>query len=250
MNKLKAFLVHLGISAVIFVILLGLIVFVWYPHPYFTADGGWQGIRIVVLVDLVVGPLLTLIVFKRGKRGLKLDLAIIALIQACCLAWGVHVVYAQRPVAVVFADHGFYSLTSAETRVAGPKALAILRGQRQPAYAFVDLPHDKKARLAQELKVLSDGLPLNLRGNLYAPLDSANMRRILHHGLDMRVLVKDRPADQATLERFLADRHAKLADFAFVPLVCRYAILLLAIERANGRIVDSLAINPAPLFYP
>jgi len=55
-NRWQAFLIHLGISTVIFLILLYFIVFHWYPHPFFAKGGGWQGVRLITGVDLVLGP--------------------------------------------------------------------------------------------------------------------------------------------------------------------------------------------------
>ena len=76
MNRFGAFAVHLGISLIIFIILGYLILFHWYPDFFFTSDGGWQGIRIVAFVDLVLGPVLTLVVFnnKKPKAELRRDL--------------------------------------------------------------------------------------------------------------------------------------------------------------------------------
>jgi hypothetical protein len=56
MNRFGAFLVHLAISLVIFFLLAALVLFVWYPDFFFAADGGWEGIRIIILVDLVARP--------------------------------------------------------------------------------------------------------------------------------------------------------------------------------------------------
>ena len=41
---------------VIFIIIGYLILFHWYPDFFFASDGGWQGIRIIAFVDLVLGP--------------------------------------------------------------------------------------------------------------------------------------------------------------------------------------------------
>jgi hypothetical protein len=65
-NRNTAFAIPLAISLVIFAILTAIGVFVWAPDFFFTTDGGWQGIRILGAVDLVLGPLLTLIVYKHG----------------------------------------------------------------------------------------------------------------------------------------------------------------------------------------
>src|SRR5229473_8264521 len=155
MSRIKAFSIHLGISTIIFLILLFFIVFIWYPYPYFSTDGGWQGIRIVAGVDMVLGPLLTLIVFKSGKRGLKLDLTLIGLLQAAALAWGVLIVHDQRTALVVFANGGFYSLNGDQIWRAGEHAAAVAKAAKPvPGYAFERLPEDNKF-LFKDKKLLS-----------------------------------------------------------------------------------------------
>lgn len=74
MTRLRAFAIHLiAKSAGIILALLGLMHWVWYPAPYFEINGGWHVWRILAGVDVVLGPLLTLIVFKSGKPSLKFD---------------------------------------------------------------------------------------------------------------------------------------------------------------------------------
>ena len=121
---------HLGISLVIFVPLSYLIVFEWYPDFFFATDGGWQGIRIVALVDLVLGPTLTLVVFKAGKPGLKFDLTLIGIFQAICLVIGVYIVYAERPIAMVYADGYFHSVTDVAETPYGEVCMTILLVQK------------------------------------------------------------------------------------------------------------------------
>ena len=52
MTRYRAFAIHLGISLAIFTVLAYLVLAVWYPDLFFTTDGGWQGIRIIIAVDL------------------------------------------------------------------------------------------------------------------------------------------------------------------------------------------------------
>ncbi|MEJ2115130.1 MAG: type IV pilin accessory protein, partial [Gammaproteobacteria bacterium] len=81
----------MSISAAIISFVFTLIFFIWYPRPYFQANGAWSVIRILILVDLVMGPLLTLVLFKKGKPGLVLDLCLVAIIQLTALIYGVNV---------------------------------------------------------------------------------------------------------------------------------------------------------------
>lgn len=110
-NKLKATGIHLGISAVIFFIFVYILLYHWYPLPYFHSDGGWQGMRIMLFVDVVLGPVLTLIVFNHTKARNKIlfDLSIIGLIQLGALIWGFNAVYQGRPVVIVFHEGRFFS---------------------------------------------------------------------------------------------------------------------------------------------
>lgn len=112
MNRWQASAIHFGISLTVFLILLAIILLVWYPGILFRVDGGWTGLRIVLGVDLVLGPLLTLVVFKLGKPGLKFDLSCIVIAQIACMTWGMSIVYKERPVALVLAYDTFYSLAS------------------------------------------------------------------------------------------------------------------------------------------
>ena len=249
MSRIKAFLIHLGISTIIFLVLLFFIVFIWYPSPYFSTDGGWQGIKIVAAVDMVLGPLLTLIVFKSGKRGLKFDLTLIGLLQAAALAFGVLIVHDQRTALVVFAGGGFYSLNSDQIQRAGGHAVAIAKAAKPvPGYAFVRLPEDYKFLFKEKRKIAPVTEPLYLRGELYEAIDKNNISLILLRGLDVQNLVRNRKDDAEKLARFLRAKNAELEDYAFLPLHCRYADVLLVFELKTRRVIDSLAIDPAPVF--
>ena len=101
MTRWKAAGLHLAISAVIGFSALLLLYFLWYPPPYFLAAGGGRLATILLGVDVVVGPLLTLLVYRQGKRGLRLDLSVIALLQLGALLYGLHTMWVSRPVYLV-----------------------------------------------------------------------------------------------------------------------------------------------------
>lgn len=109
LNRWKASLGHLAISAAIGITVVTLMLVVWYPRPYFKAMGGDMLIPLLIGVDVVIGPLITLIIFDPKKRRLKFDLSVIATMQLAALAYGCNVMFASRPVYnvfVVLADAG------------------------------------------------------------------------------------------------------------------------------------------------
>jgi hypothetical protein len=109
-NRYQAFAVHMAISLVIFFILLVCITQYWYSGILFDAGNGWKAIGIIVGIDLILGPLLTLIVFNHNKTNLKFDLWVIALVQAAALTYGTWTIYQTRPIALAFINSSFLTL--------------------------------------------------------------------------------------------------------------------------------------------
>ncbi len=107
MSRWKASAIHMLISAGVVITIFAVIFFVWYPGVTFYIAGAFSIIVILVGVDLVLGPLLTLIVYKHDKPSLKFDLAVIALVQLCALVYGAQTLYQQRPYYMVFAFDRF-----------------------------------------------------------------------------------------------------------------------------------------------
>jgi hypothetical protein len=103
-DRLRASAIHLGISLSIAALAALLVFGVWYPYPYREISGGRELFLIVVTVDVILGPLITLAVFNRRKpwTELRRDLAFVGLIQLSALAYGLWTVAIARPVHLVF----------------------------------------------------------------------------------------------------------------------------------------------------
>ena len=114
-NRFQAFLVHITISVLIAIIIIYICLFHWYPNPLFKA-GAKQGLAILLSIDLVLGPLLTLIIFNPLKKYLKWDLAIIALMQISCLSVGLYFVYNEKPDMIVLSTTGVDIISRADRK--------------------------------------------------------------------------------------------------------------------------------------
>jgi hypothetical protein len=114
--RLQASGVHLLGSALVIGLFLWLVYGYWYVHPYQIVLSALDVVKILVGVDLVLGPLLTLIVFNIAKprRELARDMGVILAIQLSALSWGVHVTYSMRPQIVAFLDQDVYVLTASD----------------------------------------------------------------------------------------------------------------------------------------
>src|SRR6266849_5322447 len=102
MTRFRAASLHLGISVMVCLVAVATMILVWYPPPLFQLLGGFELLLLLVGVDVTLGPLLTFVVFKSGKKGLRFDLSVIALVQLSALIYGASVVFVARPAYMVF----------------------------------------------------------------------------------------------------------------------------------------------------
>ena len=107
MNRIKAALIHLAISVIVFAIFLSLVYFIWYAYPFNLTQGIAEIVYLMAGIDIVLGPLLTLVVFNAAKKGLKMDLTIIGSVQVAALIYGAFIIYSERPAWIVFTVDRF-----------------------------------------------------------------------------------------------------------------------------------------------
>ena len=76
--------------------------------------GGHEIFLLVVGIDVVVGPLLTLVVFKAGKKSLKFDLAVILALQMAAFVYGTSALLEARPAYVAALGDSFQVIQANE----------------------------------------------------------------------------------------------------------------------------------------
>ena len=242
--RIRAFLIHLAISCIIFLLLAYLIFVYWYPPPFFYTDGGWQGFRIILGVNLVLGPLLTLIVYKPGKLGLKLDLTLIALAQAVALSWGMWVTYTERPVAVVYTLKYFTPVSAKLLGKVGvsPESL-ITYGDKTPVPIYVDLPQAPEEHQKFLARAVSSGTPLFLFTELYKKFDTQSLQ-ILKHQSDQLYRYLEADSDgKKSLDAFFQIHPDLYNHYLFIPLHSRYQRLVIVVDAIDLSFKDTLNID-------
>ena len=123
--------IHLLCSMVVAVIAALLVFFVWYPYPYGDLSGGRTLFFLVVSVDVVCGPLLTLVLFNKDKPRAEFarDLGLVVLIQLLALAYGIVAVWQARPLFLVHEIDRFKVIAAPDV---DGSALAALPRQLLP----------------------------------------------------------------------------------------------------------------------
>lgn len=246
MSRWKAATLHLSISMMIGLVTAALLLLVWYPPPLFHAAGADTLVLLLVSVDLGLGPLLTLVVFKSGKRGLKFDLSVIALAQAIALVYGLSVVLRARPVFIATAVDRLVVVTADEldpadlAKASKPEFRHLsLTG---PILVGTRIPTDWRER---NTVLFSSTAGKDIEEYPQYYIDYAQAApKLLERAKPLDAL----PARDEAQRRLVAAALAKLGkhetDVVWVPMVARRANLVMLLDRHSGNPLKALLINP------
>jgi len=247
MSRWKAAGIHLSINAVVALLAAALIYGVWYPKPYSQAAGAGTLVLLLLGVDLVLGPLLTLVVFKAGKKGLKFDLAAIAITQVCAFAYGLHVVAVARPAFIVGAIDRFVLVSANELdradldKASDPTFRSV--SWTGPTLVGAQMPTDAKQR--DDLMFSgAAGKDIEKFPQYYVPYASVT-QTLLEHAKTIEAFKTKHPASDFSIDQWLLERPTQNpGDVVTLPLRSSRASMTVLVDRKSGAVLDALAIDP------
>lgn len=245
MTKPRAFTIHLTASTTVILAFLSIMLLVWYPSPYFEIDGGWKLWGILAGVNMVLGPLLTLIVFKPGKPGLKFDLSCIVLVQLAALIYGGTIIYQQRPAFVVFVVDRFTTVPAAEVdfdQLQYPELKRVV--SIGPILAEGKLPNDPKLRQDLLFAVLLEGQKdLEFQPELYQPYQP-DLQHLRSRSIDLSQIAALNTDVKHAINAFLASRGGQMENYLYLPLRGRNKDIVMVLSPESGLPVGSIPISP------
>lgn len=239
--RINAFLIHLLASVIVALMALALVFGVWYPAPLQKAVGVTQIYFLVILVDLVVGPLLTLIIYKPGKKSLKFDLTVIVYIQLAALTYGLSSVAEGRPVWLVYSVDRFDLVQALQLDTRN-----LHRAKEQfrdsswtgPRWAAARRPSDPVRDRDILFETLSGGADISQRPDLYVPLeDEAEVIRKCAYPIEELLRFNSLRAVSAVRDKW------PNAD-SFLPMKGRVADLTVLIEKQASKVVAIVDLKP------
>ena len=244
-----AFLIHLNLSILAFATLVLILWYFWFPGQLFWLDGGWHGLKLVAMVDLVLGPALTLILYKPGKKGLLFDLSVIAMVQIAALLYGFYATYQQQTVGLIFAEGKFSTLALSEhheankqliTKGEDPQSLKA-SGQPNPVHMFT--PQPTAENLGKFLTDIFNGYPEpHARSDRFMTLESAH-EELQHYQLSEEELKQagNWPQIKQALGKTKLDR----SDVEFYRFKARYSQGIALFDKNSLRVVRYVAEESA-----
>jgi hypothetical protein len=216
------FLFSLGVALLAALLVFGL----WYPFPYRDLSGGRELFLLVTSVDVVCGPLLTLVIFSPTKPRAELwrDLSLVALIQLAALSYGLNTVWQARPLFLVLEVDRFKVIATPDLRGA---SLASLPQSLQPHWLSKPLPvtlrdpKDAKERETVLFESLKGGADYAERPDFYQPYDSTTAMKSLKKAKPLTVFLQKQPSQQDAAQSLATEKGASLAQWFYLPVVGR-----------------------------
>jgi hypothetical protein len=245
-DRLRAAGIHLVISLTLAALAALLVFFIWYPYPYREISGGRELFLIVVAVDVVMGPLMTLAVFNLNKprTELRRDLGVIGVLQLAALGYGLWTVAVARPVHLVFEVDRFRvvhaidiepillkraALALQELPLTGPTLLSIRD--------FKDSKENYDATMAA-----LQGLQLGARPDLWQSYEKGK-DKITSAAKPVADLKKRLPARASEIENALKSVPAN-APVGYIPLVGRNTFWTVLINTQTAEVLAFVPLDP------
>ena len=131
--RLRAFGLHLGASACVLTSVFGCFYLGWYRWPGWYLSGAMSVVAVLCLVDLALGPCLTLVVANphKSRSTLKRDIVIIAVVQVVALIYGTITLWTGRPLYYTYSSNSL-DMVQASDLTDEEIALAL---KENPAFA-------------------------------------------------------------------------------------------------------------------
>lgn len=191
-QKFKYVSAHLAASVLVATCAACIVFMFWYPYPLNTAVGVTYIFLMMLGIDMVLGPFLSWLVYKEGKKSLKFDLTVIILIQLLALGFGLYKIADGRPAWLVFNVDRFELVKNNEIVIQNKNQVSEEFRQPsylQPQFSATEFAKDAKTRTEDMMIELADGISIAQRPERYISLEKAKSQT-LERGQSLDLLNK------------------------------------------------------------
>ena len=173
-SRVKFFIGHLAVSCIFALLIILWVFLIWYSSPLAQAVGVTHIFMMMLIIDVILGPLLGFVVYNEKKKTLKFDLSIIILIQLLALGYGLFNITQARPVWIVFNED---KLIQANAVMKEDFAKAKSNFQSipwfQPQYVGAKPSLNKDERSSNTFDFMLSGISIAQRPERYVELNKA-----------------------------------------------------------------------------
>lgn len=175
-KRFKFFSIHLALSLFLALIMVCVVFLVWYSSPLAQAVGVTHIFLMLLAIDVIIGPILGVLVYKEGKKTLKFDLTVIILIQISALLYGMYSLAQGRPAWLAYNVDRFELVRKNEI-IEDNISKALPQFQNiswlKPQYVAVQFAKDKNQRNADMFNEVLGGISLAQKPERYVDFAQA-----------------------------------------------------------------------------
>ncbi|MEO0574132.1 MAG: TfpX/TfpZ family type IV pilin accessory protein [Pseudomonadota bacterium] len=236
---------HFLCSLAIVATVLTVVYFLWYPAPYFQINGAAGVLKTLIGVDLVLGPALTVLLYKPGKKGLWFDMLFIGVLQLSALAYGTTVLYQERPQYMVFAVDRFVVVPGTQLYPSPNMSVPICEGSWSgPCEVAAVLPDDLQEREAVLFRSIEQGVELEHQPEYWQLLPTQSAL-LLQKAKPLAELADTTADAQRRIARFVGASGYDVTGLRYLPVVNgRLQAMTVVIDSNDASRVGVIAIDP------
>lgn len=239
--RFKASLFHLALSFVVISLVLSALIFLCYPLNLIETSGVYQVLTILFSVDIILGPLLTFIIFDKRKKELKRDIGFIICLQALALCYGVYNLAKARPVYVAYAIDRFVVVHANEipenellaAKDTSFKTSPILG----PKWVSANSPQTQEERD----KIIFGGTDIDKMPRLYSDINTSSAIRN-ERTKPLQDLLDKNPNKTKRAQKII--NQFKNKSVGYVPVTGRGGDIVAIIEKPTGKVLKLVNLLP------
>jgi hypothetical protein len=243
MNRYLASAYHFLGSALVLFLVFALVRWVWYPGLFFSAAHGVNLLGIIIPVDLIIGPLITLIIFNPAKKaGLKRDMAVIFAAQVAFMLYGLFTIYSARPVYVSLVDKDFYLVTANEIEPQDQQKAKDPQFRTLPNLGpdwVVSVIDDKKLRADLTFSNAFAGVGAQNLPEYFKPYQK-ELTRIKEIAKPANKLPELKKEQLQSLQNFADAKQKSGTTVSFIRLYAKSKIFYVAIDSKTGQVIEMI----------
>lgn len=247
MSRIRFFPIRLAISAALLLLVYGVVRTVWYPGAYYGISGAAKQFWILAGVVFVTGPVLTTLVWRPGKKGMKFDLVALGGLELVVVLVAATVLYLRQPYFTVFAVDRFEALSRQEVVEFSRARTAFgSRPWREPRLVFASLPEDPERMQTLIDETIFGGMAdIDRRPEFWAPYASgvASVKEAARPLSDLADFDEKRAR---AIKSWLSASDRPAGAFVFLPLRGKRGEATVVLDAAVGYPVATLAVDPWP----
>jgi hypothetical protein len=242
-QKLRAFAIHFAISLIVILFFLIYIYFVAYTPPVLKLEGGSDIALIIFGVDLTLGPLMTLILYREGKRGLKFDLTLVAVVQIAAFLYGAWTLYSERPLYLAYTVEHFKIIPAASIDTDELSEPSLAPGWfRGPQAVYVERPTSQKEREKILFDSLGGGRDIQFLPEYYRPF-RIHLDKVIDRAWTLERIKAERPQAAVEIGRAIQELGKKDMDVLLIPIMGHAREGAVVVDRNDGEILDYVDVT-------